>query len=149
MRRSWRSVLVLAALAVAIGAAACGRPVEVAFEESGASLTLADVEALARTADLSPAEGIDVAHAPDARVDVLVWLRGRGSSGERAASLLTKGFPERTAAVPVLVRVAKVDGVRAVIVVEAIGETNGPLDARRLWVFEYSSGRLVSSSTYR
>jgi hypothetical protein len=85
----------------------------------------------------------------DARVDVLVWLRGRGSSGERAASLLTKGFPERTAAVPVLVRVAKVDGVRAVIVVEAIGETNGPLDARRLWVFEYSSGRLVSSSTYR
>jgi hypothetical protein len=107
------------------------------------------VETIAKEADLSPADGIDVAHAPDARVDVLVWLRGRGSAGERTATLLTEGFPERTAAVPVLVRIAEVEGVRSIIVVEAVGAASGPLTSRRLWVFEYSSGRVVRASSYR
>jgi hypothetical protein len=148
-RRSWVPVIALAILVIVVAAAGCGSPVKASFDESGDPLTLDEVETLARLADLSLADGIDVAHAPDARVDVLVWLRGRGSAGERTATLLTEGFPERTAAVPVLVQVAEVDGVRSIIVVEAVGAASGPLTSRRLWVFEYASGRVVRSSTYR
>jgi hypothetical protein len=138
-RRSRGLTIALAVLTLVV--AGCGSRVDISFDESGAPL--------ARQADLSPAEGIDVAHAPDARVDVLVWLRGRGSAGEHVASLLTVGFPERTAAVPVLVRVGDVDGVRSVVVVEAIGDASGPLTWRRLWVFDYATGGVVLSSTYR
>jgi hypothetical protein len=146
-RRSRGLTIALAVLTLVV--AGCGSRVDISFDESGAPLSLAQVETLARQADLSPAEGIDVAHAPDARVDVLVWLRGRGSAGEHVASLLTVGFPERTAAVPVLVRVGDVDGVRSVVVVEAIGDASGPLTWRRLWVFDYATGGVVLSSTYR
>jgi hypothetical protein len=145
-RHSRGPMIALIVLALAIAAAGCGSAVDISFDESGEPLSLAQVEVLARQADLSPADGIDVAHAPDARVDVLVWLRGRGSAGEHAASLLTVGFPERTAAVPVLVRV---DGVRSVVVVEAVGGASGPLTWRRLWVFDYATDRVVLSATYR
>jgi hypothetical protein len=148
-RRSWGLTLAFTVLALAVATAGCGSAVDASFDESGGPLSLDDAETIAQQADLSPADGIDVAHAPDARVDVLVWLRGRGSAGERTATLLTEGFPERTAAVPVLVRIAQVDGVRSIIVVEAVGAASGPLTSRRLWVFEYASGRVVRSSTYR
>jgi hypothetical protein len=148
-RRQWGSAIVLILMALAVAVAGCGSTIDASFDESGGPLSLSEAETIAQEADLSPADGIDVAHAPDARVDVLVWLRGRGSAGERTATLLTEGFPERTAAVPVLVRIAEVDGVRSIIVVEAVGAASGPLTSRRLWVFEYASGRVVRSSTYR
>jgi hypothetical protein len=150
MDRSWHRRLAILALALAVASSVgCGSQVGLDYEENGTPLMLSEAEALARQADLSPAAGIDVAHAPDARVDVLVGLRSRGAAGDRAASLLTQGFPERTAAVPVLVRIASVNGTRSVVVVEAVGDASGELDGRRLWVFEYASGRIVLSSVYR
>jgi hypothetical protein len=150
MDRSWRRSLAILALALAVACSVgCGSQVGLDYEEDGTPLTLGETETLARQADLSSAAGIDVAHAPDARVDVLVGLRSRGAAGGRAASLLTQGFPERTAAVPVLVRIASVNGTRSIVVVEAVGDASGELDGRRLWVFEYASGRIVLSSVYR
>jgi hypothetical protein len=63
--------------------------------------------------------------------------------------LLTQGFPTRTAAVPVRVEIARVDGVRSVIVVEATTGTAGTLDRRRLWVFAIDTGKILGTGSYR
>jgi hypothetical protein len=83
------------------------------------------------------------------RGQVLADLRTRGELGQRAADLLTVGFPERTAAVPVLVRASAVDGVDAVIVVEAFGSQGENLTHRRLWVFDLASGAVLRAASFR
>jgi len=150
-----RALVVVAALLAAVSlAAGCGG-VRASWVPDGGTLTSTEVDELAKTADLSQVSSIDVADAPEARTDVLVWLRTKGADGARAASLLTKGFPDRTAAVPVLVEVALVDGVRSLIVVEAAQgiETAqgvaGALTAKRLWLFEFESGSLIRSATFQ
>lgn len=138
-------MLLLAATVALVGCTARG-PV---LETDGAPLDTAGVEQLAKAADLAPADGIDVEQAPDARTRVLAELRTRGAIGDRAASLLTAGFPERTAAIPVLVRVCTVDGRRAIVVVEAYGSAAGPLTHRRLWVFDAKTGAIIRASSYQ
>ncbi|HEX9092591.1 MAG TPA: hypothetical protein VF902_01285 [Coriobacteriia bacterium] len=140
------------AIAVAVSAlvfAGCASRPEVTFVADGAARSYAQVEAAARSVDLAPVAGITVEDAPDVRTDVLVYLRGRGAEGDRAASLLTKGFPTRTAAVPVHVEVARIDGVRSLIAVEAFGDASGDLRHRRLWVFDYATGELLHSAAFR
>lgn len=122
---------------------------KVVLETDGAPMDSASVEQLAKTADLSPADGIDVAQAPAARMRVLADLRTRGKMGDRAASLLTAGFPERTTAIPVFVRACAFEGRSALVVVEAYGSTTGPLTHRRLWVFDVNSGAIIRASSYR
>jgi hypothetical protein len=51
--------------------------------------------------------------------------------------------------VPLIVRVATIDGVRSLVVVEAFGDKSGPLSYRRLWVFDYETGALLRSAAYR
>jgi hypothetical protein len=119
------------------------------FEPNGAPLDMAGAEQLARTADLGPASGIDVGQAPEARTRVLTDLRTRGATGDLAASLLTRGFPERTAAIPVLVRACTVDGRSAIIVVEAYGGATGALTRRRMWIFDAKSGEIIRASSYQ
>jgi hypothetical protein len=137
--------LLLAATVALVG---CGSH-RLVLETGGAPLDTAGVEQLAKTADIGPADGIDVAQAPDARTRVLSELRTRGAIGDRTASLLTAGFPERTAAIPVLVRACPVNGREAIVVVEAYGSTAGPLTHRRLWVFDAKNGTIVLASSYR
>jgi hypothetical protein len=127
---------------------ACTGAIEPVWVPDGGSLTSAQVDELAAAADLSPIRGVGLEQAPDVRTDVLVWLRGRGPDGDRAASLLTRGFPERTAAVPVHVEIAQVDGARSLIVVDAAGGKSGALDLKRLWLFDMASGRLLRSTTF-
>lgn len=141
---SLAAVLLIAALV-----AGCCAPVRVVWIPEGKPQTLVDSEQTARDADISYASGTDPEDAPDLRGEVLVWLRERGPDGDRAASLLTQGFPARVKAVPVHVEIASVDGTRSLIVVEAIAGSPGRLDARRLWVFEMDSGRLVRSTSFR
>jgi hypothetical protein len=150
-----RAVRALAAAAigtlivVALMLSACSRSVRVDFTADAGSMTTAEVESLAKGVDLAPVEGISVADAPDVRTDALVWLRGQGAVGDRAATLLTVGFPDRTAAVPLIVSAARVDGVRSLVAVEAFGGDSGPLSYRRLWIFDYETGALLSSASYR
>ena len=143
------SAVVLVAALLVGSLTACGQPAPVSFEPSGRARTSAEVEAAAQTADLSSVAKIDVAHAAERRSQVLIWLRTQNATGKRAASLLTQGFPTQTAAVPVIVAVAPVDGVRSLIVVEASGDSSGLLRHRRLWVFDLASGRLLRSASYR
>jgi hypothetical protein len=127
----------------------CARSFAPKFVPDGGSLSSSDVESMAQSVDLSPVAGIDVEHAPDARTDALVWLRRQGALGDRAATLLTVGFPDRTASVPLVVEIAQVDGVRSLVVVEAFGASGGPLAFRRLWLFDLKTGDLVRSSAFR
>jgi hypothetical protein len=128
---------------------ACTTSTRIAFTADVGSMSAAEIDTLAEGADLGSVEGVDVAEAPDVRTDALVWLRGQGAVGDRAATLLTVGFPARTAAVPLIVQVASVDGVRSLVVIEAFGDKSGPLRYRRLWVFDYKTGDLVRSAAYR
>jgi hypothetical protein len=83
------------------------------------------------------------------RASVLSQLRAKGGLGARAADLLTTGFPARTPSVPVLVRGSHVDGVDAVIVVEAFGSAGGMLVHRRLWVFDRATGSVLRAVSIR
>ena len=142
-------VMSLVTAVTLVASAGCGPSVDVRLVVDGPARSYEEVEAASQDVDLGPVQGIDVAEAPEARSDALVSLRRQGEEGDRAASLLTTGFPLHTPAVPVLVEIADVDGVRSLIVVEAYGQDSGPLDRRRLWVFDYASGDLLHSAAYR
>jgi hypothetical protein len=148
MPKSIRPMLVVA-FAVVILAAGCGGPFHARFDPSGAALTTSAAERLARATDISALARVRATDAPALRDTVLRDLRTRGASGDRAATLLTAGFPERTLAVPVLVRVCPVDGRAAIVVVEAFGEAPGYLVHRRLWVFDAASGGILAAASFR
>lgn len=148
MRMRAVSVVALSALLLV----ACGRaaaPTRVRFERSAASLTAAEAERLASTTDISSVGDVSVTEAPALRAEMLTQLRAEGAVGERAAHLLTVGFPAATASVPVLVRAGPFEGTSAVIVVEAFGDAGGKLTHRRLWVFDTASGDVVRAASFR
>lgn len=136
-------------LATTLVLASCCAAKSVQWIPDGEPLTRADIERLARTADISSASDLTTEEAPDARAEVLVWLRRQGPDGERSASLLTQGFPERTASVPVHVQIASLEGTRSLVVVEAYGGASGKLTRRRVWVFDFQSGQLTDSASFQ
>ena len=140
-------VAVLASLALV----ACGRPAAtptVRFETSGAPLTSTAAEALAASTDIGAFASVTSTDAPALRTKVLGQLRVKGDAGVRAADLLTKGFPASTPSVPVLVRLCAVDGIDAVVVVEAFGDAGGKLTHRRLWIFDRTTGALLRAASF-
>ena len=140
----------IVALTIVILAAGCAKKFEVRIEDGGAPLTGAQAERLAATTDISSLASVTTTDAVAMRVRVLGELRTHGALGVRAADLLTIGFPARTAAVPVLVRASPVDGVDAVVVVEAFGSSEGgALVHRRLWVFDRASGAILRAASVR
>jgi hypothetical protein len=138
----------IVALAAALVLTGCV-PAKPVFDLSGAPLTVAQAESLAKSADLASVASVDVAHAPQARQRVLADLRATGATGDRAATLLTKGFPPDAASVPVLVRVGAVDGRTCLIAVEAWGDASGALTHRRLWLFDFGTEQLIKAGSYR
>lgn len=145
---STRAAAVALLLAGAVLVAGCGARTTV-LETGAAPLDTAGVVQIAKTADLGPAAGVTVADAPAKRSAMLAALRTRGTVGDRAATFLTRGFPEQTAAIPVLVRECRVNGVDAIVVVEAYGSGSGALTMRRLWIFDAASGAVIRAGTYR
>jgi hypothetical protein len=133
---------------VAIGSG-CNPRYALRFETSGTPLTGPQAEQLASTTDISVLAGVTATDAVAMRAQVLADLRTHGELGQRAADLLTVGFPENTAAVPVLVRASTIDGVEAVIVVEAFGGAGESLTHRRLWVFDRASGAVLRAASFR
>jgi hypothetical protein len=139
----------IAAIALALVTSGCSRAFAVRIETNAAALTGAQAERLASTTDISALASVTSTDSVAMRATVLADMRTRGPLGSRAADLLTVGFPERTTAVPVLVRSCKVDGVDAVIVVEAYGRAGGTLTHRRLWVFDASSGTVLRAASFK
>jgi hypothetical protein len=145
-----RVVSIALVLVLAATLTACSQPASrLLFEPSGAALSGTSAEQLAASTDVGVLAGVTAASAPSERDTVLRMLRTKGPLGARAADLLTTGFPARTAAVPVLVRACTVDGVDAIVVVEAFGDASGPLTHRRLWVFDQSTGRVTRAASFR
>jgi hypothetical protein len=136
-----------ALLMTALVLASCTARSGVVFEPAAAPMTMKQVEQKARSVSLDAAASLDKTNAAAAREKVLVDLRTRGTEGQRAATLLTKGFPQDTPSVPVWVGVSEVDGIRSIVAVEAYPDKTGKLVWRRLWVFDMDSGavRLAAS----
>lgn len=127
---------------------ACGARTGVVFEANAGSLTMMQVEQKARTVSLTSAAAVAKSDAPAAREKVLVDLRTRGAGGQRAAVLMTRGFPQDMASVPVWVGVASVDGTKSVVAIEAYPNKQGRLAWRRLWVFDFGSGAVRLAASY-
>jgi hypothetical protein len=145
-----RVATIVLALALATTLIACGsREFRLRYEPNGSALTGKTAESLAATADISALSSVTATDAPALRESVLKELRTKGTLGIRAADLLTTGFPTLTTAVPVLVRVCLVDGTKAIVVVEAFGDTGGTLTHRRLWVFDRASGTVLRAASFR
>jgi hypothetical protein len=143
-------IAALAIIAVfAAGASACSQPFKVTVEPTGAAMTGVQAERLAAGTDISALASVSTTDAPSLRVSVLSDLRTQGDFGKRAAELLTVGFPEQTASVPVLVRGCRVDGVDAVVAVEAFGSEGTMLVHRRLWVFDRATGAVLRAASVR
>jgi len=147
MRTRLASVIVLTAVLLV----ACGRPTppSVRFEAKGAPLTAIEAEKLAASTDIASLAGVTTEDASTLRAAMLEQLRAFGADGERAADLLTAGFPKDTASVPVLVRVCRFEGRSAFVVVEAFGDAGGALAHRRLWVFDATTGNVVRAASFR
>lgn len=146
---SLRRLPLILVLAAAIALAGCSRSFQVTFEPNGAPLDAAGAESLARGLDISALSSFDSASAPTERQTVLKDLRLRGQAGDRAATLLTEGFPPDTPSVPVLVRISPFGGRQALVVVEAYGDASGPLAHRRLWVFDLETGAVLDAASYK
>jgi len=149
MSRRRTTVVILATILVLALSACAAKPFALRYEPSGAALTSKAAEELAATTDISALSKTTADEAVDLRAEVLAQLRAKDEAGARAADLLTQGFPERTAAVPVLVRLSSVDGTSAVVVVEAFGDDDGTLTHRRLWVFSLESGAVLRAASFR
>lgn len=145
-----RLIAAMAMLAVALLSAGCGsHRFALIYQSAGAPLTSKAAASLAASTDISALAGITAKDAPALRSRVLADLRAKGADGARVADVLTAGFPQRTAAVPVLVRLCAVDGTQAIVVVEAFGEAGSTLTHRRLWVFDRATGALVRAVSFR
>ena len=148
-RLSPTRLTLLASFALAVALAGCAASFHVRVEPNGSALDPIAADSLASSTDISSVASVPTTEAPDMRTRVLEQLRTQGVFGQRAADLLTIGFPERTASVPVLVRGAKFSGTDAIIVVEAWGSTGGKLVHRRLWVFDRATGAMLRAASFR
>lgn len=126
----------------------CAKTPAPRWEPDAGTLSHAAVDEMARKADLSGVSGLSAEDAVAARTDVLVWLRRQGPDGDVAATLLTRGFPESTRAVPVLVAFGSIEGTRCLIAVEAARDRDDRLGSRRLWVFDAQTGSVIRSATF-
>ena len=146
-----RLIRIAAVASLALVLAACTRPATsptVRFESGGAALTSKEAEALAASTDITAFASVTSAEAPALRTAMLGQLRAKGDAGVRAAQALTTGFPVSTPSVPVLVQLRPVDGVDAIVVVEAYGDTGGTLTHRRLWIFNRATGALLRAASF-
>ena len=147
LRRDLIAVALVSLACATILVAGCGRIPTTDFVADGGSYTGESLRETLTEADLSGFAKIETADASAAREDALVGLRRRGDDASDVATLLTRGFPERTAAVPALVEGAEFEGVEAWVVIEAWGEEGGSLTHRRVWVFDRSSGQILWSAS--
>ena len=143
-----RRLLLLALVPALLALAGCGGP-DIAFDATGGDYTSDTLQTYLADANLGGLDDMDVAEAPEARRTMLAGLRSRGDAASEVADLLTRGFPDGIAAVPVRAEAATVDGGEVWLVVEVWGDETGPLTHRRLWVFNRSDGSVITALSLR
>ena len=134
--------------AAVLGGCAAQPQLSTVVDKQGA-YTSAEVEQMANATSLGAASSLTKQQAPAERQRALAALRRSGAEGVAVADLLTKLFPADTAAVPVSIEHARVDGNDALVVVEAAAGRDGKLTTRRVWVLSYPGGAIIDSASFR
>lgn len=134
---------------IALALVGCGRNTTMEYIPEGGSYALVEIEAVARSVNVTPLENVLPSDIPDTRQKYLTDLRGHGGEASRVADALTRDFPLDTAAVPLLVEAAEVDGRPVWLIVEAWAEEGGTLAHRRLWLLDRETLDLVDSMSFR
>jgi len=140
------SVLIVI-IALAIGGCSGGGTIE--FIPDGVTYSLEDVEATARSIDISSVADVAADEIESTRQDYLTDLRGYGEQAGDVADTLTSDFPLDTLAVPVRVEAAVVDGQDVWLVFEAWAEDGGTLAHRRLWILDRDTLTVTDSMSFR
>jgi hypothetical protein len=145
MTRSVR-ILIVALLVAVIAVSGCRREA-VSFVDLNAYYTTQQLQqTLGRTStgDVASKARQDASRL---RHQVLTQLRAQGTRASLAADLITRTFPTATPSVPVYVERATVDGVDALVIVEAWGGPGGRLSSKRLWALDANSGTILFSAS--
>ena len=108
------------------------------YVDSGANYSKASLSSLFDKVDIRRYATQSAGDTTKLRHDALTSLRRRGGDASKAADLLTATFGANTRGVPVYVEWANLDGQRALVLVEAIGPSNGVLTTKRLWALSES-----------
>ena len=140
--------LALAVVALSIVAAVtsgCGSRGP-SYVDSGASYSKASLSGLLDKTDITEYSSQSAADVATLRHDALTGLRRRGGEASKAADLITATFGAETRGVPVHVEWADLDGKRSLILVEAIGPSNGVLTTKRLWALSESGDVLFAAT---
>ncbi|TDB38481.1 MAG: hypothetical protein D9V44_05610 [Actinobacteria bacterium] len=148
MRTSYRMVALLALLPLLILGAGCSKP-GLEYIPTGGSYTMDEAQAAAVSTSLEAVKGVKTADAPALRTKRLEQLRTEGPEASALADLLTKDFPSETAAVPLRIESATIDGDDCWLVIEAWGDENGVLTHRRLWIIDRATLEITGSSSFR
>lgn len=127
----------------------CERTATIEYIPEGGSYARTDLEDVARAVDIEVLADVEFGQISDTRQAYLASLRGHGPDANRLADTLTRDFPLDTAAVPVLVEDAVLDGAPVWLIVEAWAEDGGVLEHRRLWIFDRETLDLRDSLSFR
>lgn len=143
-----RTLLFFAVFALTLLLAGCSKPV-LEYIPSGGTYTLDEVQRSASGVALDGVDHISTSDAPAARAKRMLELRAEGSDASALADALTRDFPSDTAAVPIRIERATVDGSKVWIVIEAWGDQDGTLSHRRLWLLDQATLQVTGSSSFR
>lgn len=142
-----RLLAVALVLMTVLTTTACTSPSALDYIPEGGSYEADGLVEALESSDPGAAARVETAEAPEVRQDALARLRREGEDASTIADILTSEFPVDVAAVPYLVELGEYDGSRAWIVYEAWGEAEGKLTSRRLWVFSYEDGSLLTATS--
>lgn len=134
-------------LVTALVTCACTSPSAIDYIPEGDSYGADDLVEALESSDPGQSASVDTQDAAEVRQDALTNLRRNGEDASMIADILTSEFPVDVAAVPYRVELGEYDGTRAWIVFEAWGEAEGQLASRRLWVFSYEDGSLLTAQS--
>ncbi|MDA3937406.1 MAG: hypothetical protein PF636_11255 [Actinomycetota bacterium] len=143
---SKRIALILVLLAAALLVAGCAKDT-ITWVDEGASYTVPEAEDLAQQLASDAFADTPVSESDDLRQGALADLRGFGADASELADLLTRSFAQDVRSVPYYAELAEIDGVKAWLVVESWGPSDGTLRSTRLWAFERATGDVILAAT--
>lgn len=149
MSVSRRAPLTLAVLLLLLVLAVGCSSADLEFIPTGGEYTRQEAQDAAAAIDIEPVRDVTSADAPEMRSERLESLRSNGTEASALADALTRDFPSETAAVPLRVEAASVDGVDVWLVFEAWGDEGGTLTHRRLWILDREALTVIGSSSFR
>ncbi len=148
MQASSKAIVLFTLLLLLVLTAGCAKS-GLEYIPTGGSYSMDEAQEAAASTSLESVKDVRTADAPMLRTERLGKLRTQGPDASALADALTKDFPSETAAVPLRIESATVDGIGVWLVVEAWGDENDVLAHRRLWVIDRTTLEIIGSSSFR